>query len=219
MEKGLVIFDLDGTLTESGPGVINCMTHLCKEMGLEIPSEDVLRSFIGPPLEIHLMDVFGMNKDEAEKGVEIFRERYDKKGIFENSLYDGITEMLEKLQKDGYKISIATSKPEPMAKIVITHYGLDKFLGFWKGAASDKSRPDKSDILESVIQGCGYADNKSKAVLVGDRKYDAMGARLCGIGFIGAGWGYAPKGELEEYSPIGIAHSPKELYEIIHGAL
>ena len=219
MKKGLIIFDLDGTLTKSGPGVMKDISYMCEKMGIEIPSEDVLKSFIGPPLMTHIMDVFGMDKEQAEKGVKIFRERYEADGIFDNSVYDGIIELLEKLQADGYTISIATSKPEPMAKMVTEHFGLDRFFGFWKGASSDNSRSDKSDIIECVINGCGFADCKEKAVMVGDRKYDAMGAKLCGIGFMGAGWGYAPKGELEEYSPIGIASSPMELYEIISSTL
>ena len=215
MKKGLIIFDLDGTLTESGPGVMNCVAYACEKMGYEIPGQDVLESFVGPPLKTHLMTVFGMNDEQAEEGVRLFRERYESIGIFENSLYDGIIELLENLKSDGYTISIATSKPEPLAKRVTKDFGLDKFLGFWKGASCDSSRDDKADIIEKVIDECGFADDREKVIMVGDRKYDAMGAKICGIGFMGAGWGYAPEGELEKYSPMAIASSPKELYKEI----
>ena len=215
MNKGLIIFDLDGTLTDSCPGILKSIEYAIEKLGRTVPSREVLMSFVGPPLLAQFKEVFGMEDDEAEKAVSYFRERYNETGVYENSIFSGIDGLLKKLKKDGYTLSVATSKPMKMADTVIRHFNIEGYFDFWQGSSGDKGRSDKMDIIECVIEGNGYSDAKEKVCLVGDRKYDAMGASACGIGFYGAGWGYAPEGELEGYPNNGIAVSPEELYKMI----
>lgn len=215
MEQRLIIFDLDGTLTESGPGVMKSVAYAFEKMNIEAPDEVGLRSFVGPPMVVHLQENYGMSEEDAKTTTEIFRERYNKIGIDENSLYDGIERLLKKLKEDGHVLSVATSKPQKVAKIVLEQFNIDGYFSYWQGAVNDTGRADKMDIVEGAIDGNGFENKKDMVFLVGDRKYDAMGASLCKIGFYGAGWGYAPEGELESFSPLGIAKTPDELYAMM----
>jgi phosphoglycolate phosphatase len=215
MNKGLIIFDLDGTLTDSCPGILKSIEYAVTRSGRPVPDEAVLKSFIGPPLLGHFQSALGMSEEEAEKAVVFFRERYNKTGIFENSVFDGVEELVGRLKKDGYAVSVATSKPVSAAKVVLEYFDIEKYFENWQGSTGDKGRSDKMDIIERVIDENGFSKEKEKVFLVGDRKYDAMGAVACNIGFFGAGWGYAPEGELEGYPNLGIASTPKELYKMI----
>ncbi len=215
MKKGLIIFDLDGTITASAPGVINSVKYAIEKTGKEPLSEKELLSFVGPPMVYQFKLIYGIDDDEAMEMVRIFRERYNTQGVYESSLFPGIKELLEKLKTDGYMLSIATSKAAPTAKQVLEDFKMEKYFEHWHGAIGDNRRADKMDIIERVLKDCGYDNCRDKAFLVGDRKFDAQGSELCGIGFYGAGWGYAPEGELEAYPNLGIAASPEELYEMI----
>ena len=219
MNKALIIFDLDGTLTDSCPGILKSIEYAIEKLGRTVPSREVLMTFVGPPLLAQFKEVFGMEDEEAEKAVSYFRERYNSVGVFENSVFDGIEYLLENLKNDGCSLSVATSKPVPMAKVVLEHFGIEKYFDYWQGSTGDKGRADKINIIEDVIQNCGFAGLKRRVFLVGDRKYDAQGASGCGIGFYGAGWGYAPGGELEGYPNDGIASSPENLYGMLYARL
>ena len=219
MKKALIIFDLDGTLTDSSPGILKCIKYAVEKLGRKVPSEDILLTFVGPPLLEQFKEVFGMEESEAEQAVAYFRERYNAAGVFENSVFTGVRELLENLKKDGCALSVATSKPMAMADVVLKHFKIDGYFDFWQGSTGDRGRSDKLDIINAVIDGCGFSGKKDRVFLVGDRKYDAMGAEKCGIGFYGAGWGYAPKGELEDYPNEGIASSTENLYGMLYARL
>lgn len=128
MKYTTALFDLDGTVTDSGPGIINSIRHAINKYGLPMPSEEVLRTFIGPPLKEQFQAVCGLTDEEGVRMVEAYREYYTDKGIFENSVYEGVPEMLEKLQKAGVRILMATAKPEHFAKQIAEHFDFAKYL-------------------------------------------------------------------------------------------
>lgn len=211
----LIIFDLDGTLTDSGPGIKKSIIYAYERMGKPIPAEKELESFIGPPLNIQFPIVSGFNEEETERGVHYFRERYNVTGVFENSVYPGIIEMLENLKKEGCTLAVATSKPHQTAEVVLEHFDLLKYFDHMKGADPNTPHADKTEFINDAIDKTGFSDNKENVYMVGDRKYDAAGAKSCGVSFLGAGWGYAAEGELEEFENEGIAKTPDELFELI----
>lgn len=215
MDKKIILFDLDGTLTDSGPGIMNCVKYSLERTGRQPVTEEVLRSFIGPPLVNQFMDAIGMTKQEAIDSVRIFRERYSVTGIYENSLYPGINELLSGLSDKGYKLGIASAKPMKFVERVTEYFDIKKYFDVVKGALSDNENPNKIDVLGRAMAEAGYEDKKELVYMVGDRRYDAAGAKLCGIGFYGAAWGYAAKGELESAGAKHIASDPYELFEMI----
>lgn len=215
MDKKIILFDLDGTLTDSGPGIMNCVKYSLERTGRQPVTEEVLRSFIGPPLVNQFMDAIGMTRQEAVDSVKIFRERYSVTGIYENSLYPGIKELLSRLSDNDYKLGIASAKPMKFVERVAEYFDIRKYFDVIKGALSDNENPNKTDVLGRAIGEARYDDKKELVYLVGDRRYDAAGAQLSGIGFYGAAWGYAAKGELESAGARYIASNPDELYEMI----
>lgn len=215
MDKKIILFDLDGTLTDSGPGIMNCVRYSLERTGHEAVSQEVLKSFIGPPLVKQFMDAIGMTKEEAVHAVSVFRERYAVTGIFENSLYPGIKELLQKLSEKDHILGIASAKPMHFVDRVAEYFDIKKYFSIVKGSLSDNENPNKLDVLGRAISEAGYEDKKNLVYLVGDRKYDAAGARLSGIGFYGAAWGYAAKNELEEAGAKKIASDPLELFGLI----
>lgn len=215
MDKKIILFDLDGTLTDSGPGIMNCVKYSLERTGRQPVTEEVLRSFIGPPLVNQFMDAIGMTRQEAVESVRIFRERYAVTGIYENSLYPGIKELLSRLSNNDYRLGIASAKPMKFVERVAEYFDIRKYFDVVKGALSDNENPNKTDVLGRAIGEAGYEDKKELVYMVGDRRYDAAGAKLCGIGFYGAAWGYAAKGELETAGARYIASDPCELFEMI----
>lgn len=215
MKKKLILFDLDGTLTDSGPGIMNCVKYSLEKTGRQSVSQDVLKSFIGPPLVNQFMDAIGMTRQEAVDSVRIFRERYSVTGIYENTLYPGINEILSRLSDEDYKLGIASAKPMKFVERVAEYFDIRKYFDVVKGALSDNENPNKTDVLGRAISEAGYEDNKKLVYMVGDRRYDVTGAMLCGIGFYGAAWGYAANGELEAAGAKYIASDPYDLFELI----
>lgn len=209
-----VLFDLDGTLTDSSPGIINSLIYAFDKMSWETPDDEVLNKFHGPPLVYSFEEFCGMDAEQAKQAADFYRERYKDYCVIENSLYDGIYDVLEQLKNAGKTLAVATTKPEVMAEKIVSHFGIRKFFTAVCGAAPDGSNGRKADIIRNALEKCGE-DDLGQAVMIGDRFYDIDGAKEVGIASIGALFGYGSRPELEEAGADYIASEPDEIAKII----
>lgn len=210
MQKA-ILFDLDGTLTDSGEGIINCAILALEHFDLPVPSREEMRVFVGPPLHESFIK-HGVPADQADEAVRIYRSRYIPIGKFENTPYPGIREMLETLKHDGHKLYVATSKPEQMSVDILEHFDLAKYFDTICGATMDTSRSSKEAVIEYLLQQNGRADNM---VMVGDTKFDVIGAKAHGIPTIGVSWGYGEVSDMISAGAVGIANSAEELLQML----
>ena len=211
MEKKAILFDLDGTLTDSGDGIINCAILALEHFGLPVPSREELRVFVGPPLTQSFIN-HGVPVDKVDEAVKVYRSRYAPIGIFENEPYPGIRELLETLQAKGYRLYIATSKPEPMSIQILEHFDLARYFTRICGAAFDNSRNSKEAVIAYLLEETG---EKNSMIMVGDTKFDIIGAKYHGIPAIGVSWGYGKVEEMVEAGAVAIAHNTDELLSLI----
>ena len=172
--KKAVFFDLDGTLTDPGEGITNSAAYAIRRFGLDVATREELYSFIGPPLDRSFMDFCGFDQENAVLAVKYYREYYAAHGIFENTLFDGVSELLCALKENGKTVVLATSKPEHYARIILEHFGIDKYFDFICGGSMDEKRNKKEEIIEYALDTSGIAPED--AVMVGDRLYDIEGA-------------------------------------------
>lgn len=207
-----ILFDLDGTLTDSGEGIINCVIYALERFGLPVPERDSLRYFVGPPLHESFVKQ-GVPADRAEEAVAVYRERYVPTGMFENRPYPGVREMLESLEAAGHTLYVASSKPEWMCVEILKHFDLAKYFKMICGATMDTSRTNKEAVIEYLIQENGRADNM---IMVGDTKFDVIGAKAHGIPCIGVSWGYGTVAKMQEAGAHSIAYTTGELEEMLH---
>ena len=211
--KKTILFDLDGTLTDSGEGIINCVIYALEKFGLPIPEREKLRYFVGPPLHESFVKQ-GVPADRAEEAVAVYRERYVPTGMFENSPYPGVRELLEALKAEGYTLYVASSKPEWMCVEILKHFDLDNYFDMICGATMDTSRTNKEAVIEYLIQKNGKTDNM---IMVGDTKFDVLGAKFHGIPCIGVSWGYGSVTEMQEAGAMSIAETMTELQNLLIG--
>ena len=210
-----ILFDLDGTLTDPGMGITNSVIYALKEMGYPIAPRQELYKFIGPPLHDSFSQYYGMSEEEAVEAVRQYRVYYRDKGIFENDVYEGIPEMLEALSKAGKRLALATSKPEEFAKIIIAHYGLDKWVKDIAGATMDKARGTKGKVIAYALDGFGI--DPDTAVMIGDREHDIIGGKENGLPGIGITFGYGSREELLEAGAVAVVDSPAQLTKLLLG--
>lgn len=208
----LLLFDLDGTLTDSKEGIINCVNHALRACGeVERPAEELL-CFIGPPLVDSFMEFCGFDREQAECAVKHYRERFRDVGIFENRVYPGIAELLHHLKEHGKTIALATSKPHVFADRILAHFGLAQYFDYTTGAELDGTRNAKKDVIQLVL--AQFPDAR-QPVMIGDREHDVLGAKACGIPCIGVRYGYAKPQELEQAGTERIAGTVEELEKIL----
>jgi phosphoglycolate phosphatase len=211
MIRKTILFDLDGTLTDSGEGIINSVCLALEHYGIPIPSREALRVFVGPPLH-ETFQQFGVPADKADEAVEVFRSRYNTVGKFENYPYPGIRELLQKLSAHGHRLFVATSKPETTALEVLEHFDLSRYFEIICGATMDRSRIDKSDVIAYLLQQAGSIEN---TVMVGDTAFDVLGAASHGIPTIGVSWGYGSILDMQSAGASAIANTPEELLQLL----
>ena len=211
MSKKAILFDLDGTFTDSGEGIINCAVLALEHFGLPSPSRQELGVFVGPPLN-ETFKKFGVREDQTAEAIRIFRSRYLTKGKFENSPYPGIPEMLSQLQALGHDLYVATSKPEETAVEIMDHFDLSKYFKRICGATMDKARNSKSKVIAYLLDTCGRGDN---IIMVGDTAFDVIGAKSHNIPTIGVSWGYGMVRDMEEAGAVSIARNVDELFELL----
>ena len=209
--KKTILFDLDGTLTDSGEGIINCVIYALERFGLPIPPRDSLRYFVGPPLHESFVKQ-GVPAHRAEEAVAVYRERYVPTGMFENTPYPGVRELLEKLKADGCTLYVASSKPEWMCVKILEHFDLAKYFTIIAGASFDRSRSSKEDVIAYLLSQCGNYDEK---IMVGDTAFDVIGAKMHGIPTVGVSWGYGKVEDMVAAGAASIAHTMDELFELL----
>lgn len=209
-----LLFDLDGTITDSFESVANCFCYALKHFGIEVKNISELRPALGPPLKDSFINLYGLSEEDAKTAVEKYRERYKIYNTLENKLYDGIDDILNKLQKEGYKLILATSKPEEYAVKILKYFNLDKYFYDICGASFDKSRSEKEDVLNYLLAKNKINDLKN-AVMIGDRKYDLEAAEALGLDAIGVLYGYGDIEELSSYKNVFLAPTPEMLYNYL----
>jgi len=209
-----VLFDLDGTLTDPGEGITNSVAYALKKYNIIVEDRTELYKFIGPPLWESFKMFYGFSKEEAERAVEYYREYYRDIGIWENSVYDGIEELLINLKNNGYKLIVATSKPEVFARQILEHYGLDKHFDYIAGGTLDGTRIKKDEVIAYALETCEIADT-SEVIICGDRAFDVIGAKKWGIDSIGVLFGYGSREELEDAGATFVAENVEDIFKIL----
>lgn len=212
MAKKSILFDLDGTLTDSGEGIINCAILALEHFGLPVPSREKMRVFVGPPLR-DTFQKFGVPADKVDEAVAVYRSRYTTVGKFENFPYPGIEALLQKLKNEGFRLYVATSKPETMSVEILQKFGLAPYFEVICGSTMDGVRDAKSAVIAYLLEQIG---GKADAIMVGDTAFDVIGAAAHGIPTIGVSWGYSNAGEMEKAGAKAIAHTMEELYALLH---
>lgn len=208
-----LFFDLDGTLTDPAQGITNSFVHALKYFGIEIPSYETLCTFIGPPLPETFKSQFGFDDQKVAEGVKIYREYFATKGLLENSVYPGIPELLAGLKAAGKKLVVATSKPEEYSIRIIEHFGLAQYFENVCGSLMDESRSKKDEVITYAIER-NHISDKSKILMIGDRKHDILGAKKIGLKSCGVLFGYGSREELEEAGADFISENVSRLDKI-----
>ncbi|HEY4371575.1 MAG TPA: HAD hydrolase-like protein [Burkholderiales bacterium] len=201
-----LFFDLDGTLTDSKPGITRCIQHALERLGHAAPHADELEWCVGPPLKASFARLTG-NSDEQllERAVEHYRERFSTVGLFENALYPQVAETLRALQGEGYRQFVVTAKPHVYARRIVEHFGLMGPIEIVYGSELDGTRGDKADLIAHVLET--HALDPNDAVMIGDREHDVLAATACGVSAIGATWGYGGHEELTRHGALHLAGS------------
>lgn len=207
----ILLFDLDGTLTDPGEGITNSVAYALHKFGINVDDRSELYNFIGPPLIDSFMKYYDMNYDDGLKAVEYYREYFGVTGIFENRMFDGVPQLLDKIKKSGRTISLASSKPEQYAVRILEHFDLLKYFDFVGAATMDESRSKKSDVIAYTLEKLNVTD-KSKVVMIGDRYHDIEGANQNGLDSIGVLVGY---GDREELTSTGATYVVEKLDDIL----
>ncbi len=209
-----LLFDLDGTLTDSADGILNSVLYALGKMGRQTMSREQLLAFVGPPLLDSFRNCCGMSTEEGEQATVYYREYFKEKGWMENRVYDGIPEALARLKDAGKKLYIATSKPEVFAKNIAEHFGIAGYFEEIIGASLDGSVSKKGDVIDLVIRKIGET-HRSEILMIGDRDQDVNGAAQNRIPCLGVLYGYGSREELERAGADRICRTPQELTEIL----
>ena len=213
MRYKVALFDLDGCITDSGPGIIRCIKETLDESGVKYNPED-LNKMIGPPFRESMRLYCGLEPEETEQFIIGYRAKYSDYGWQMFDIYEGVPELLKTLHESGVIVALATSKPERFAKMMIEKAGLTKYFDFIGGALSDKSRDKKKDVILYVLDELKIKD-KSQVIMIGDRCYDIEGARECGLDTIAVLWGYGNLEEFKEHNAKYISEKPIDVASII----
>ena len=216
MKYKYILFDLDGTITESGPGIVNSVEYALHKLGYEEKDRESLKRFIGPPLTESMMKFYKMTEEQADQGVVYYREYQVKKGIFENSIYDGFIDSIKKLKEAGLTLAVATSKPEKFAKIIADNFDFAKYFACVCGATMDEARINKADVIRYTLDTLGISEEEKKSVLmVGDREHDILGAKANGLDGMGVLYGYGDRKELENAGADYIVNTTNDIADLI----
>lgn len=214
MRYRYILFDLDGTLTDSAPGITKSVQYALSSFGIEENDMSKLLKFVGPPLTDAFKEYGDFSEAEIEQIIIKYRERFSKIGIFENSLYDGIPEFLKLLKDKGLELIVATSKPYKFTEIILNHFDIKKYFNTVCGSTFDGTVSTKGDVIKLALETAGIKD-KSLSVMIGDRHYDVDGARENGISCIGVTYGYGSREELLTAGAIDTADNLNELKNLL----
>ncbi|MBO5302870.1 MAG: HAD hydrolase-like protein [Lachnospiraceae bacterium] len=204
-----ILFDLDGTIVNSQKGITNCICYVLDYFQMPKPPVEDLLCFIGPPLKDSFMKHFGFDEEKAAFSVGKYRERYNEIGVFECELYPGIQELIEHLHQKGYKLYLASSKPEILCKKILGHFHLENYFDGIFGATMDGKIGTKEQVLEYLFETTGA--DRSTSILIGDTRFDAAGAREAGISCLGVTYGFGSKEELEQEGVAALCDTAAEV--------
>lgn len=210
-----VLFDLDGTITDPALGITNSVFYALREMGIPCPAREELFSFIGPPLKWSFAHMFGMDEAATDEAVRLYRIYYADTGIFEAEVYPGLPQALEELKTAGLRLAVATAKPEPFAVRVMAHYGVADYFDTVSGASMDERKTEKAEVIREALRRMDLTP--AGGVMVGDREYDALGAKAVGLPCIGALWGYGSREELTAAGVSAFAEKPGDIPAAVFG--
>lgn len=208
-----IFYDLDGTLTDSGPGIRNSVAYALDKLGIPVADKTSLNVFIGPPLRDSFHRYYGLEGERLDRALLYYREYYTAGGIYENSVYAGITALLEQCARAGKRQLMATSKPEKFAKMIASHYGIDGYFDKICGASMDESMVEKGDIIRYALRHTGIP--AARILMVGDRQHDILGARENHLDSAGVLWGFGSRQELKRAGADWLLESPEELGKLI----
>lgn len=211
--RKIILFDLDGTLIESGEGIIKSLQYAFEKMNLPVKSAEELRVFIGPPLLEQFMIYSDLSQAEAEKAVSFYRERYTPIGLFESEPYEGVSNMLEELYQAGYVLGVSSSKPEKFVKQILEHFKLDHYFSAITGSSLGPERNTKALVIKETLTRLSYQVDKDNIIMVGDKEHDVLGAREEGLQCISVLYGYGTEAELKVAAPLKIVETVSELTE------
>ena len=209
-----LLFDLDGTLTNPQEGITKCVQHALKAFQIDEPDLEKLIPFIGPPLIQSFMDFYDFTEDQARQAVAVYRERFGTVGLFENFPYPGIQEMLKQLQAQGKTLAVASSKPAVYVRRILEKFELAPYFQVIEGSNLDGTRVDKKEVIAEVLAQLGNPSS-DQLLMIGDRKFDVIGAREMGFGCVGVRFGFAAPGELEESGALYIAETVDDLTQYL----
>lgn len=211
--KKYVLFDLDGTLTDPKAGICGSVQYALKAFGIEETDLDKLEPFIGPPLKDSFMEFYGLSEEDAVKAIDIYHERFDVTGKFENEVYAGIPALLKDMQAYGYHLAVASSKPEYLVKEILEHFELAQYFEVVIGSEPDGTRVSKEEVIREALNRLFHYGRirKEQVVMVGDRKFDIAGAKEVGVESVAVRYGYAPDGELAAAEPDYMAGTVAQL--------
>jgi phosphoglycolate phosphatase len=204
-----VLFDLDGTLTDPAEGITNSVAYALERFGIHVEDHTTLLPFIGPPLKESFMRFYGLSDADGERAVEIYREYFKPKGMFENQVYPGVPEMLERLKNAGLRLCIASSKPEVFVRQILEHFDLAKYFDAVCGSELDGRRTDKAEVIAETLRRCPA----ERPVMVGDRRHDVDGAKKNDLPCAGVLFGYGGREELTLAGADFLAADVAELTE------
>lgn len=209
-----ILFDLDGTLTNPEIGITSSVMYALEKFGVKVEDRKELHPFIGPPLSYSFQTYYGLSEADSELAIKYYRERFSVKGLYENEVYEGVEKLLQRLKESGKKLIIATSKPEEFTLKILAHFDLLKYFDYVAGATMDGSRGEKADVIRYAIEISGIQD-RSQAIMIGDRKYDILGAKENGLDSIGVLFGFGDREELSEAGANYIAENVEDILKYI----
>lgn len=212
-----VLFDLDGTLSQSSEGIRKSLEHAITSLNKLLPDLDDYTLYIGPPLLDTFRNICGFDEESCQKGLVLYRDFYNEKGKYLNRLYDGIADVLEKLKQSGVKTAVCTSKYEKFAEEIIDILGITGYFDAICGSTFDGSRKDKKDLIPYALKSLGGSIelDRDKTVMLGDTYFDARGARLCGVDFVGVKYGYGSTDAMQNEGAEVFADTPADILSII----
>lgn len=209
-----IFLDLDGTITDSREGITNCFEYALNHFGIKVENKAELEQFIGPPLEQSFREGFGFDAEKAALAVAKYRERFIPIGMYENLVYPGMEAALQKMKAAGKVLMVATSKPEHMAIKILKHFGLDGYFDDICGSCDDQNRNKKDEVIRYALEKHGIT-NLDDVLMVGDRKFDVIGAGKCGLKCMGVLYGFGDREELESAGAAYIAETVEDMARII----
>ena len=209
-----ILFDLDGTLTNPEIGITNCVMYALEKFGIKVEDRKQLHPFIGPPIQTSFREFYGFSEEDSKQAVVWYRERFAEKGLYENELYEGITELLETLKKQGKKLILATCKLDEYAVEILKYFKLYKYFDFVAGSTRDGSRGEKEEVIAYALQSNGI-EGRSDVIMVGDRKYDIIGAKKNGLDSMGVLFGFGDYVELKEAGATYIVETVEDILKYL----